>query len=83
MRTLTRTALLAAVAGIVSLAAAMPSDAHWSRYHHYYRHHVWVHHGYGSYAYAPRRFYNAGNQNERDCMRSPASQRYVPCLNRP
>lgn len=81
MKTFTRAALLAVIAGVLSMAAT-PSDARWGR-HHYYRPHVWMHHGYGSYAYAPRRYWNGSNRNERDCMRSPGSQRFVPCMNRP
>jgi hypothetical protein len=74
-------ALLAAVAGVLSVPAATPSYAHWT--HHHYRHHVGVHHGYGAYAYVPRRHWSANSRNERNCMRSPSSLRYKPCFNRP
>ena len=80
MRNIGKYAMLATIAGILTVPVATPSFAHWSRHH--YRHHVRVYHGYGAYAYAPRRHYwNAGDRNERDCMRSPASLRYRPCLN--
>ena len=78
MKSIAKFALLAAVAGVLSVPAATPSYAHWTRHHH-----VRVHHGYGAYAYAPRRHWNAGNRNERNCMLSPGSQRYEPCMNRP
>jgi hypothetical protein len=81
MKTLAKLALLGAVAGMVAVSTATPSDAHWSRYHH--RHHVRVLHGHGAYAYAPRRHWTASNRNEHRCMLSPASKHYVPCMNRP
>jgi len=82
MKTFARIALLAAIAGAFSISAAEPGQAHSSRY--YYRHHVTHHHGYGyGYAYAPRRHReSASTRNERNCMRSPGSLRYEPCLNR-
>lgn len=80
MKPLVKFALLAAVAGALSVPAAAPSYAHSTRHHH---HHVRVHHGYGAYAYAPRRHWNSSNRNERNCMLSPGSQRFEPCMNRP
>lgn len=82
MRTFARIALLAAATGVLSISAAVPGQAHSSRY--YYRHHVMHHHGHGyGYAYAPRRYReSASTRNERNCMRSPGSLRYEPCLNR-
>jgi len=79
MQSLAKLVMLAGIAGALSLAAATPSDAHAVRHHHHAR----THHGYGAYAYAPRRHWNAGNRNERNCLLSPSSQRYEPCMNRP
>jgi hypothetical protein len=78
MTNIRKFALLAAVAGLLSIPAAGPANAHG----YYHRHHVRVHHGYGAYAYAPRRHWSASSRNERNCMRSPSSLRYEPCLNR-
>lgn len=82
MKALAKLALVGAVASAAAIATATPSSAHWSRYHHH-RHHVSMHHGYGAYAYAPRRHWSSSNRNERNCMMSPSSKHYVPCLNRP
>ena len=81
MKTLAKFAFLAAVGGVLAVSAAAPASAHWTRHHH--RHHVRVDHGYGSYAYAGRRHWNAGNELERRCMLSPSSQQYEPCHNKP
>jgi hypothetical protein len=89
---------LAATAGVAALAVATPSEAHWSRHHHRGQH-VRIIDGYGSYgaygygggyvggygayAYEPGYSWSASDRNERNCMRSPASIHYVPCLNKP
>ena len=80
MQTFVKAAMIAAASAVLAASAAAPAAAHW-RHHH--RHHVWVHHGYGTYAYASRRGWSASTRNERDCMRSPASLRYRPCMNKP
>jgi hypothetical protein len=79
---MTKIALMAAVA-VLAVSAAAPASAHY--YRHHQRHHVWVHHGSGAYAYAPhhRRVYNSSNRNERRCQLSPGSPAYEPCMNRP
>ena len=79
MKPIVKLVLLAAVAGVLSVPAATPSYAHSIRH----QRHVRVHHGYGAYAYARHRHWSAGNRNERNCLRSPGSQRFEPCINRP
>ena len=87
MKNMIKLTLLAAAIGTAAVATATPSDAQWGPYHH--RHHVRVYDGYsayayapdGAYAYAPRYSWSAGDRNERDCMRSPGSIHYVPCIN--
>lgn len=78
MKPFVKVLLLAAVTGVLSVPAATPSDAHSTRHHHQVR----VHHGHGAYAYARHRRWNAGDRNARNCMRSPGSQRFEPCMNR-
>lgn len=92
MKNTIKLALLAAAVGVTALATAAPSDAHWMRYH---RDSVRIYNdygygagygGYGAYAYAAPGYYgpyswSASSRNERDCMRSPGSQAYVPCTN--
>jgi hypothetical protein len=81
MRGITKIALLAAVAGALTVPVAAPASAHWTQWQRHHRHHHFVYRGHGAYAFAPRHW-SASGRNERDCLRSPASLRFKPCMNK-
>lgn len=82
MRNCAKCAVVATIAGLLAVSVATPSFARARRHHHGMHHYYVMHRGYAAYGFV-RGGRDFGSRNERDCMRSPSSLRFTPCMNRP